>query len=393
MLPKNFMIAYAALICIFIGLPATSQERPEVVWGGLAISSFGNSAMAPVAQALLNCSNPSVSGSCAIEDMAKEMVLDADFEKISVKNTYAEDRGVNYLISTVIDAEMVTPFVLEDRDKPYVYQFLVLGSLVIYEVSSVETSLLASVPIAVYADRYYRNRLSQAEQADVIKSMYLELEAYEGDVGYYNFFSNLIRAAEPIIDRPLKFGSNVKFTHVGYSDEVAKALSSANNLDDLSTLLAVWATANLAKATGQPIIPAALGKNKLKLVFRDAETTLVLPKPFYEFDMHVQAVDTYKNSKFTCFDVAAYYGVKVDEEMALDAPVQHGEDSCAFLQGGTAVPAEIYPANLLAQVQQVMFGFSPRSDDRQYIRSHIVQDRESVLNGFKNIREKVFNGG
>jgi len=78
--------------------------------------------------------------------------------------------------------------------------------------------------------------------------------------------------------------------------------------------------------------------------------------------------------------------------MALDAPIQHGDESCAFLESGTAVPAEIYPANLLVQVQQVMFGFSPSSDDRQYIRSHIVQDRESVLTGFKNIREEVFNG-
>jgi len=391
MLPKNFMIAYAALICIFIGLPATSQERPEVVWGGLAISSFGNSAMAPVAQALLNCSNPSVSGSCAIEDMAKEMVLDADFEKISVKNAYAEDR-VNYLISIVIDAEKVTSVVLGEGDEPYVYQFLILGSLVVYEVSPEETTLLSSVPISVYTDRYYRNRLSQAQQADVIQSMYLEQESYKGQIGYYNFFSNLISAAEPVIDRPLKFGSGVKFTQVGFNDDAAKALSKANNLDHLSNLLAVWATANLAEATGQPIIPATLGANDLKLVFRDAEITLILPDPLYEFDMYVQAVDTYKNASYTCFDVAAYYGVKVFGEMALDAPIQHGDESCAFLESGTAVPAEIYPANLLVQVQQVMFGFSPSSDDRQYIRSHIVQDRESVLTGFKNIREEVFNG-
>ena len=392
MLLRSFTTVFTALSFIFYSVPATSDEKPEVVWGGVAISSFGNSAMAPVAEALLNCTNPSATGSCAIEDMAKRMVLDADFEKISVKNTYAEDR-VNYLISVVIDAEKVTSVVLGEGDEPYVYQFLILGSLVVYEVSPEETTLLSSVPISVYADRYYRNRLSQTQQADVIKGMYLELESYNGQVGYYNFFSNLINAAEPLIDRPLKFGSGVKFTQVGFNEDAANVLSSANNLDNLSKLLAVWATANLAEATGQPIIPATLGANDLKLVFRDAETSLILPEPLYEFDMYIQAVDTYKNASYTCFDVAAYYGVKVFGEMALDAPIQHGDESCAFLESGTAVAAEIYPANLLVQVQQVMFGFSPRSDDRQYIRSHIVQDRQTVLNGFKNIREEVFNGG
>lgn len=374
-----------------LGTSVLAEDKPQVIWGGIAISSHGASAMAPVAEALLNCDNPSATGSCPIEDFAKEMVLGAKFEKISVKNTYAEDR-VNYLISAVIDAEKISSVVLGEGDEPYVYQFLVLGSLVVYEVAPQETTLLSSVPISVYADRYFRNRLSQEQQSDIMQSMYLDLETYKGQVGYYNFFSNLVSAAVPVLERPLKFGSGVQFTKVGFNDVAADMLSSANSLDKLSTLFAAWATANLAEASGQPIIPSTLGENNLKLVFRDAETTIVLPEPLYEFDMHVQALDTYKNSSYTCFDVAAYYGVKVFGEMVLDAPLQHGSDSCAFLESGSAVSAEIYPANLLAQIQQVMFGFSPRSDDWKYIQSHIVQDRDTVLNGFKKVREEVFNG-
>ena len=387
---KVFCSAIVALTFAATSVDASSEEKPEVIWGGVAISSFGKAAMAPVAEALLNCSNPSSTGVCPIEEMAKRLVLDAKFEKISVTNDYAEDR-VNYLISVVIDAEKVSSVVLGKGDEPFVYQFLILGSLVVYEVTPQETTLLSSVPISVYADRYYQSDLSIKQQSEVIQGMYLELESYKGNVGYYNFFHNLVEDAVPIIDRPLKFGSGVKFTNVGFNDDVAATLSTSNNLEKLSNLFAVWATATLAEATRQPIIPATLGANDLKLVFRDAETLLLLPEPLYEFDMYVQAVDTYQNASYTCFDVAAYYGVKVFGEIVLDAPIQHGEDSCAFLESGSAEPDEIYPANLLAQIQQVMFGFSSLSSDRQYIKSHIVQDRDMVLSGFRKIREEVFS--
>ena len=388
---RFFSLSLLFLMLGVLGEPAVAGDKQEVIWGGLAMSSHGRSAMAPVAETLLKCSEPSATGSCPIEDLAKKMVLDAKFEKISVKNTYAEDR-VSYLISAVIDAEMVSSVVLGEGEERYVYQFLILGSLVVYEVTPQETLLLSSVPISVYADRYFRNKLSQEQKEAVIRSMYLELEAYNGQPGYYNFFSNLIGAAEPVLDRPLKFGSGVQFTKVSFSDAAVEALSRVNDLDTLSNVFAAWATANLAEATGQPIIPSTLGANDLKLVFRDAEMTITLPEALYEFDMHVQALDTYKNSSYTCFDVAAYYGVRVFDDLILDAPIQHGADSCAFLEDGTAVSAEIYPANLLAQIQQVMFGFSPQKDDWEYIKSHTVQDRETVLNGFKKVREEVFNG-
>jgi len=391
MCARFFSLSSLFLMLGVLGEPAVAGDKQEVIWGGLAISSHGRSAMAPVAESLLKCSEPSATGSCPIEDLAKKMVLDAKFEKISVKNTYAEDR-VSYLISAVIDAEMVSSVVLGEGEERYVYQFLILGSLVVYEVTPQETLLLSSVPISVYADRYFRNKLSQEQKEAVIRSMYLELEAYNGQPGYYNFFSNLIGAAEPVLDRPLKFGSGVQFTKVSFSDVAVEALSRVNDLDTLSNVFAAWATANLAEATGQPIIPSTLGANDLKLVFRDAEMTITLPEALYEFDMHVQALDTYKNSSYTCFDVAAYYGVRVFDDLILDAPIQHGADSCAFLEDGTAVSAEIYPANLLAQIQQVMFGFSPQKDDWEYIKSHTVQDRETVLNGFKKVREEVFNG-
>ena len=391
MCARFFSLSSLFLMLGVLGEPAVAGDKQEVIWGGLAMSSHGRSAMAPVAETLLKCSEPSATGSCPIEDLAKKMVLDAKFEKISVKNTYAEDR-VSYLISAVIDAEMVSSVVLGEGEERYVYQFLILGSLVVYEVTPQETLLLSSVPISVYADRYFRNKLSQEQKEAVIRSMYLELEAYNGQPGYYNFFSNLIGAAEPVLDRPLKFGSGVQFTKVSFSDVAVEALSRVNDLDTLSNVFAAWATANLAEATGQPIIPSTLGANDLKLVFRDAEMTITLPEALYEFDMHVQALDTYKNSSYTCFDVAAYYGVRVFDDLILDAPIQHGADSCAFLEDGTAVSAEIYPANLLAQIQQVMFGFSPQKDDWEYIKSHTVQDRETVLNGFKKVREDVFNG-
>ena len=390
MCARFFSLSLLFLMLGVLGEPAVAGDKQEVIWGGLAMSSHGRSAMAPVAESLLKCSEPSATGSCPIEDLAKKMVLDAKFEKISVKNTYAEDR-VSYLISAVIDAEMVSSVVLGEGEERYVYQFLILGSLVVYEVTPQETLLLSSVPISVYADRYFRNKLSQEQKEAVIRSMYLELEAYNGQPGYYNFFSNLIGAAEPVLDRPLKFGSGVQFTKVSFSDVAVEALSRVNDLDTLSNVFAAWATANLAEATGQPIIPSTLGANDLKLVFRDAEMTITLPEALYEFDMHVQALDTYKNSSYTCFDVAAYYGVRVFDDLILDAPIQHGADSCAFLEDGTAVSAEIYPANLLAQIQQVMFGFSPQKDDWEYIKSHTVQDRETVLNGFKKVREDVFN--
>jgi hypothetical protein len=110
--------------------------------------------------------------------------------------------------------------------------------------------------------------------------------------------------------------------------------------------------------------------------------------------MHVQALETYKNSQYTCFDVASYFGVKVSGgEMLLDAPIQHGENSCAFLESGSAKESNIYPANIMSQIQQVMFSFSQKTSDMAYIQSHIVGDTNAVLNSIEKVKKEVFNGG
>jgi RNase P/RNase MRP subunit p29 len=261
-------------------------------------------------------------------------------------------------------------------------------------VSPSETQLLFSVPMTVYADRYYSRHLSEQQEADVFKDMYLNADAYKGEVGYYNFFHNLVNEAKAVLDRPMKWPNNVQFTGVSYSSDAESALAGEVELTQLSKLFATWATANLAEATGEPIIPASMGENKLTLVMRDASRQIVLPKPYYEFDMHVQALETYKNSQYTCFDVASYFGVKVSGgEMLLDAPIQHGENSCAFLESGSAKESNIYPANIMSQIQQVMFSFSQKTSDMAYIQSHIVGDTNAVLNSIEKVKKEVFNGG
>ena len=79
--------------------------------------------------------------------------------------------------------------------------------------------------------------------------------------------------------------------------------------------------------------------------------------------------------------------------MLLDAPIQHGEDSCAFLESGSAKASNIYPANIMAQIQQVMFGFSQDTLDMTYIKSHIVGDTKNVLDSLEKVKEEVFNDG
>lgn len=379
------------IVLVMICSAASSAEKLPVVWGGVAISTFGKDTLAPVAQRLLNCDSPSPTNTCPIDDFAKKIVLETPFDKVEVVNTYADDR-VSYLVSPVIDAEWVSRVKLSEGVDRYVYQFLIIGSLVVYEVSPAETSLLSSVPVSIYADFYFSQPLTLAQEEKAFEAMYLSMEPYKGQAGYYNFFNNLVSEAKPILDRPLKFSSSSQFTKVGYSDDVVPVLKANNDLNALSRLFAAWATVNLAQATGEPIIPATLGKNDLKLVFRDASRTLILPKPMYEFDMYVQGVGTYKNAKYTCFNVGAYYGVKAFDEMLVDAPVEHGDSSCAFLEAGSADPGNIYPANLLAQIQQVMFGFSSNPEDRKYLSSHISTDRNKVLKSFEKIRKEVFNG-
>jgi hypothetical protein len=379
----------AALMLIWSASCAMSEGKQRVLWGGVALSSSLDAPLAPVASQLLNCDNPDELGRCPIEAFALDVMLGTNFENIDLQTGYTED-NISYLLSPVIDGEWVSHVQLSEGSERYVYQFLVLGSVLIYEVDAGNSQLLSSAPISVYATRYFSKPLTKQEQSEIFKSMYLGSEAYESKEGYYNIFNNMAEGAASKSDVPLKFSGLVKFTGVGYSDDAAKILSSDFNLDALTPLMASWATANLAASTEEMIIPYTLGQNQLRLVFRNAETTLKLPEPLYEFDMYVQAVDTYKNSNFTCFDVAAYYGVKTFGDMLLDAPIQHGQDSCAFIKSGTADANSIYIANLLSQIQKVMFSFSNDPADLKELQSNIVTKKSDVMNAIKKIKQDIF---
>jgi hypothetical protein len=47
----------------------------------------------------------------------------------------------------------------------------------------------------------------------------------------------------------------------------------------------------------------------------------------------------------------------------------------------------------MAQIQQVMFGFSQDTLDMTYIKSHIVGDTKNVLDSLEKVKEEVFNDG
>ena len=384
---KSRLLAAVLLICS--ASHAAGEEKQKVLWGGLGLSSAFDAPLAPVASKLLTCTAPNDVGLCPIEAFALETMLNADFDKIELQRGYAES-NVSYLFSPMIDAEWVSHVVLAEGDDRYVYQFLILGSSLIYEVEAGNSQLLSSVPMSLYATRYFSKPLSTEEQNDIFEAMYLGTEAYNGQKGYYNIFYNMAEQASSKSDAPLKFPGYVKFTGVGFSDESTSVLAKDFDLDNLTPLLASWATANLADATDKMIIPSTFGQNQLRLVFRNAEMRLILPEPLYEFDMYVQAVETYKNSNFTCFDVAAYYGIKSFDDMLLDAPIQHGEDSCAFLKSGTAEANPIYVANLLSQIQKVMFSFSNDPADLNDLQRNIVTDKSGVTSTIKKLKQDIF---
>ena len=73
----------------------------------------------------------------------------------------------------------------------------------------------------------------------------------------------MVNEAKAVLDRPMKWPNNVQFTGVSYSSDAELALAGEVELAQLSKLFATWATANLAEATGEPIIPASMGENKL----------------------------------------------------------------------------------------------------------------------------------
>jgi hypothetical protein len=380
---------FATAVLIWSAGCAVSEEKQKVLWGGLGLSSAFDAPLAPVASKLLACAAPDNVGLCPIEAFALQTMLDADFDKIELQRGYAES-NVSYLFSPIIDAEWVSHVVLAEGDDRYVYQFLILGSALIYEVEAGNSQLLSSVPMSLYATRYFSKPLSTEEQNAIFEEMYLGSETYNGQKGYYNIFYNMAERASSKSDAPLKFPGYVKFTGVGFSDGATSVLAKDFDLDSLTPLMSSWATANLADATDKMIIPSTFGQNQLRLVFRNAEMRLILPEPLYEFDMYVQAVETYRNSNFTCFDVAAYYGVKSFGDMLLDAPIQHGEDSCAFLKSGTANANPIYVANLLSQIQKVMFSFSNDPTDLKDLQRNIVTDKSGVANTIKKIKQDIF---
>ena len=126
--------AIIMLLLTSLGQAAEVEEKPIVIWGGMAISSGGEATLAPVARALQNCDEVDEAGNCPIDTLIRSLTLNTNFDKISVVNSYAEDR-INYLISPVIDVEWVNRVKLADGEKPFVYQFIVAGSFFIYETS------------------------------------------------------------------------------------------------------------------------------------------------------------------------------------------------------------------------------------------------------------------
>lgn len=388
---KKYLLNKIKYFCLIFTLSAglssgALAETSKVIWGGVGFSSFGDNSISPAAEEIRLCARGELAAGCEGEDfykMTRDIFKSASFDEAAIEfRVLSPDERIGKLISPVINSEFVARGKSFDK---YHYTFIVLGSLLVYELSPVDTNYIYSVPFGIQTEEYFLSQLSEAEERAYIKNWYTT--SVEED----NFFHQMALYGKSRLKVPESWPNRVKFTSIEFSDSVAETLSKTSSLDDWRKVIATFAETRLAAQTGQPIIPSSLGSNQLKWIFQDNEREIVLPKPMYEFGIKV-AIFKLEATKpdWTCFNVGTYFSVTAIGEPLLNAPIVHGQDSCVNLPSKHADPNVYFPANLFEQINKVMNAFSSEGSGENYVKTHFNKDAAKNLEAVRNIRKSIF---
>lgn len=366
------------------GVASAETAETDLLWGGLAFSSSGESSLSPAAEELRVCA---VSKECLEEDIfakARDVFLSTSFKNVSiVRSTLAYNQRIGYVASPVVNSEFV---VRGKSSGEYFYSFIILGNLIVYEVSPNDTSYIYSLPFGVQVDEFFDYKLTSAEEVAYLQNWYLTKDTER------NFFNQLASHAEQRLYVPVEFSNDIKFTKIGFSDQVANVLEATAPLSSWKQTISSYAEARLAAQTGKPLIPSSLGESRLDLIFEDGSREVRLREPVYEFEIYVSVFDKQMpSSGWTCFNVGAFYTIESFGEILFDAAVVHGEESCAYLDAGAADPTSFFPANLFEQTDSVMMGFNSKKGSESYLKNHVQGDVQKVITDLRNFRAEVFN--
>ena len=378
--------AITVILLAFIASSSLANDKPSVTWGGLGFASFGKTSLSPAAEKLRVCAESGDLANCQGADIymiADEMFETQNFDHIGIEYGYIEAaQRIGYVVSPIINSE----FVLRGKvNGQYFYTFLVLGNLMLYEVEPDKTTFLSSVPFGMQIDEYFPKKLSEGQELAYLENWYTARNKKD------NFFAQMAMFASDKIKRPLSFSNGVKFTNIEFSDSVSEILKATSDLDSWRRVIAAFAEARLAANTGRSVIPSSVDGANLELLFKDGSRKINLPPALFDFEIFAAVFDrTAQGSEWTCFNVGARYIVKSFGEELVNAPMVHGEDSCANLPAANADPLVFFPANLFEQINSVMEAFSAQKGADNYVRAHAMSDHEGIAAAIASVRKQAF---
>ena len=145
-----FAFSLALISVVSLSGELQSAEKKSALWGGLGFSSFSNDTLSPAAEELRVCAVDKQLENCGGFDIfasSRTIFAEHNFEHVNLAvGLLASDQTIGYFVSPVITTEFVIKAKAEGQ---FFYTFLVVGNLLVYEVTPTETNYVYSVPYSV----------------------------------------------------------------------------------------------------------------------------------------------------------------------------------------------------------------------------------------------------
>lgn len=379
---------------MLLGTPVVAES---VVWGGVSLATIGDSisdqqSAYPAASEMMYCtarSNGCPYGS--LNEIARTHLAAKPLGPLDIVMTSVASGSLQgNILSPVIAGEMVLEG-YEGSDAGYSYTYMIFVNLMVLRFEAGKTEYVSSYPFILRWLDFKPKRQTRDEQTSVMRSMYAS-----NTLGF-NLFEELAKAASKGLKLTHEDSRLVAITDISVSDEVGAILEKTYSRDAWSQQIANVFEANLAMATGQPMLPSKLGKegrNTLNLVFEDASRKLDIPAPAYKIAIDLERFvrdDVQSGGEhLACFMVATRFRVTDPfEDEIVNVRMVRGEESCTEMKSGMIREDRVYfPESLLSQLSQLADYFGKKGEKSFLARS--IHDQPGAIKAMAVARKTLF---
>ncbi len=378
---RSCIVNLLTFLFLVNGLPNSAGAGSDpVIWGGVSLATIGDTlddqlAVYPAAAMMMYCK--SRAEGCphgSLNDIARERL---GFRQIGTLSISMDGVGIAQSSGDILSPVLAGEMVLEGYEGPtvgYSYTYMIFVNLMVLRFEGGKAEYVASFPFILRWLDFKPERQSREAQVAVLRAM------YASDELGFNLFDELGKAADTGLKLRHDDSRLVAITDVVLSDEVGEVLEQTYSRAAWSQQIANFFEANIAVATGKPILPSRLGEDgrkTLNLVFDDATRQLAIPDPGWRIKINVERFvrdDVVSGTeKLACFMVATRFQVTdpFGDEVA-NIRLTRKQDACSELKAGMKREDRVYfPENLLSQLSQLAEWLGGK-DDTSFLSRNVI---------------------